>query len=222
MRARQEKPGSASRAAHSCQTPSAVSASIDELIGLKELEQRRTGVKRAWYEPGGRLPPPGEDGSADLRYVLAVAKEIGEQMNDYLVVVTKSTVPVGTAEKVRKELAAALKASRAGALVARELTNRPDLGLEAIGFVDDWKKVMLKSSAGLAGRWKLVWQCVIGDFDFSATLDALDETHPYAKAGLMLRATLEPGSPMAMRFPKRSAGARAGRSPRATRCKHSW
>lgn len=37
-------------------------ASVDELIALKELEQRRTGVKRAWYEQGGRLPQPGEDG----------------------------------------------------------------------------------------------------------------------------------------------------------------
>ena len=37
--------------------------------------------------------PPGEDGSADLKYVLAVAREIGAHMNDYLVVVTKSTVP---------------------------------------------------------------------------------------------------------------------------------
>jgi len=45
--------------------------------------------------------PPGEDGSADLKYVLGVAKEIGEKMTDYLVVITKSTVPVGTAEKVR-------------------------------------------------------------------------------------------------------------------------
>ena len=56
--------------------------------------------------------PPGEDGSADLRYVLAVAKEIGEAMTDYLVVITKSTVPVGTAEKVRKELKKALEARK--------------------------------------------------------------------------------------------------------------
>ncbi|NDH90510.1 MAG: UDP-glucose/GDP-mannose dehydrogenase family protein, partial [Flavobacteriia bacterium] len=48
--------------------------------------------------------PPGEDGSADLQYVLAVAREIGEHMSDYLVVITKSTVPVGTAEKVRNSL----------------------------------------------------------------------------------------------------------------------
>ena len=49
--------------------------------------------------------PPGEDGSADLKYVLAVAKEVGRYMQDYLVVVTKSTVPVGTAEKVRLAVA---------------------------------------------------------------------------------------------------------------------
>ncbi len=46
--------------------------------------------------------PPGEDGSADLKHVLKAAAEIGEYMNDYLVVVTKSTVPVGTAERVRE------------------------------------------------------------------------------------------------------------------------
>src|SRR6478736_5378258 len=41
--------------------------------------------------------PPGEDGSADLKYVIAVASAIGGNMNNYMVVVTKSTVPVGTA-----------------------------------------------------------------------------------------------------------------------------
>lgn len=46
--------------------------------------------------------PPGEDGSADLKYVLGVASEIGMHMQDYLVVVTKSTVPVGTASKVKR------------------------------------------------------------------------------------------------------------------------
>ncbi len=45
--------------------------------------------------------PPGEDGSADLKYVLAVAREIGQNMQHYMVVVTKSTVPVGTAKKVK-------------------------------------------------------------------------------------------------------------------------
>ncbi len=46
--------------------------------------------------------PPDEDGSADLSYVLQVAKEVGQNMSDYLVFVTKSTVPIGTAEKVKK------------------------------------------------------------------------------------------------------------------------
>lgn len=45
--------------------------------------------------------PPDEDGSADLQYVLAVAKTIAEHMNDYKVIVDKSTVPVGTADKVK-------------------------------------------------------------------------------------------------------------------------
>jgi UDPglucose 6-dehydrogenase len=48
--------------------------------------------------------PPGEDGSADLKYVLAVARTIGAHMNESKVVVTKSTVPVGTAEKVRQAI----------------------------------------------------------------------------------------------------------------------
>ena len=49
--------------------------------------------------------PPDEDGSADLQHVLEVARTIGEHMNEPKVVVTKSTVPVGTAEKVRAEVA---------------------------------------------------------------------------------------------------------------------
>ncbi len=52
--------------------------------------------------------PPDEDGSADLQYVLAVARTIGQHMSDYKVVVDKSTVPVGTADKVRAVLAEVL------------------------------------------------------------------------------------------------------------------
>ena len=54
--------------------------------------------------------PPDEDGSADLQYVLAAAKSIGRHMTDYKVIVDKSTVPVGTADRVRETVAAALHA----------------------------------------------------------------------------------------------------------------
>ncbi|HWN88330.1 MAG TPA: UDP-glucose/GDP-mannose dehydrogenase family protein [Chitinophagaceae bacterium] len=49
--------------------------------------------------------PPGEDGSADLKYILGVAEELGKILKDYKVIVDKSTVPVGTAEKVRDVIA---------------------------------------------------------------------------------------------------------------------
>jgi len=53
--------------------------------------------------------PPDEDGSADLKYVLAVARTIAERMDDYKVVIDKSTVPVGTADKVREQIESVLR-----------------------------------------------------------------------------------------------------------------
>lgn len=53
--------------------------------------------------------PPDEDGSADLQYVVAAARNIGKYMNDYKVIVDKSTVPVGTADKVKEAVAEELK-----------------------------------------------------------------------------------------------------------------
>ena len=52
--------------------------------------------------------PPGEDGSADLKFVIAVADEIGQKMTDFMVIATKSTVPVTTGEKVRASIQSAL------------------------------------------------------------------------------------------------------------------
>ncbi len=54
--------------------------------------------------------PPDEDGSADLQYVLAVAKNIAENMDDYRVIIDKSTVPVGTADKVKETVQSILNA----------------------------------------------------------------------------------------------------------------
>jgi len=66
------------------------------------------GVEHGLFQLIAVGTPPDEDGSADLRYVLAVARTIGTHMNRYCIVITKSTVPVGTADKVRKEIASAL------------------------------------------------------------------------------------------------------------------
>src|SRR5258708_2076457 len=63
------------------------------------LKESITDVEVAFIAVG---TPPDEDGSADLKYVLAVASDLGKYMEKPLVVVTKSTVPVTTAEKVRK------------------------------------------------------------------------------------------------------------------------
>jgi len=68
--------------------------------------------------------PPDEDGSADLRYVLAVAKTIGQHLQRATVVVNKSTVPVGTADKVRAAIAAELAAR--GAEVAFDVVSNPE------------------------------------------------------------------------------------------------
>jgi len=68
--------------------------------------------------------PPGEDGSADLRYVLAVATEIGKHMNGYGVIVTKSTVPVGTAEKVKQAIKDALE--KRGSNLEYDVASNPE------------------------------------------------------------------------------------------------
>jgi UDPglucose 6-dehydrogenase len=68
--------------------------------------------------------PPDEDGSADLQYVLGVAEEIGQHMQDYLVVATKSTVPIKTAEKVRQKVSEALK--KRGANMAFDVASNPE------------------------------------------------------------------------------------------------
>ena len=78
--------------------------------------------------------PMGEDGSADLQYVLAVAKTIGESMEDYLVVVDKSTVPVGTADKVRETIQAALDAR--GVSLEFDVVSNPEFLKEGAAIQD--------------------------------------------------------------------------------------
>jgi UDPglucose 6-dehydrogenase len=68
------------------------------------------GVEHGLFQLIAVGTPPGEDGSADLRYVLDVARTIGTHMSRYCIVITKSTVPVGTADKVHEELTRTLAA----------------------------------------------------------------------------------------------------------------
>ncbi|MBR5685639.1 MAG: UDP-glucose/GDP-mannose dehydrogenase family protein [Muribaculaceae bacterium] len=68
--------------------------------------------------------PPDEDGSADLKYVLEVARTIGKYMSHYLVVVTKSTVPVGTARKVKEVINEELR--RRGANIEFDVASNPE------------------------------------------------------------------------------------------------
>lgn len=76
--------------------------------------------------------PPGEDGSADLRYILGVADDLGKLITDYKVIVDKSTVPVGTAEKVRRAIAA-------NATVEFDVVSNPEFLREGFA-VDDFMK----------------------------------------------------------------------------------
>ena len=76
--------------------------------------------------------PPGEDGSADLKYILKVADDLGPILADYTVIVDKSTVPVGTADKVRKRIAARAK-------VEFDVVSNPEFLREGVA-VEDFMK----------------------------------------------------------------------------------
>ena len=78
--------------------------------------------------------PSGEDGSADLNHVLAAARNIGKHMKEYKIVVGKSTVPVGTADKVRHEISAELK--RRGAAIKFSVVANPEFLKEGAAVED--------------------------------------------------------------------------------------
>ena len=78
--------------------------------------------------------PPDEDGSADLSYVLSVAREVGQNMSHYLVLVTKSTVPVGTAEKVRSVILEELQ--KRGVNIPFDVASNPEFLKEGTAVKD--------------------------------------------------------------------------------------
>lgn len=81
--------------------------------------------------------PPDEDGSADLRYVLEVAKTIGQNMKKYLVIVTKSTVPVGTAQKVKATIQSELDSRNVN--IGFDVASNPEF-LKEGNAIDDFMK----------------------------------------------------------------------------------
>lgn len=113
--------------------------------GLEQLFERNIKQKRLFFttnlEEGIKdakiiflaLPtPPGEDGSADLKYILKVADDLGPLLKDYTVLVDKSTVPVGTSEKVRLRIAARAK-------VDFDVVSNPEFLREGVA-VEDFMK----------------------------------------------------------------------------------
>lgn len=88
--------------------------------------------------------PPGEDGSADLSYIIGVAKDLGKIIKDYKVIVDKSTVPVGTADKVREAMLETMKqnpnfTSAADQAAAFDVVSNPEFLREGFA-VDDFLK----------------------------------------------------------------------------------
>jgi UDPglucose 6-dehydrogenase len=113
--------------------------------GLEQLFERNTkqgrlnfttnlseGIKGAKMIFLALPTPPGEDGSADLKYVLKVAEDLGPLLTEYTVIVDKSTVPVGTAEKVRAKIAAGCK-------VEFDVISNPEFLREGVA-VEDFMK----------------------------------------------------------------------------------
>jgi UDPglucose 6-dehydrogenase len=104
---------------------------------LRFTTHAKEGVDHGLFQLIAVGTPPDEDGSADLRYVLAVARTIGENMNDYKVVVTKSTVPVGTADKVRGAVRESLE--KRHARVEFDMVSNPEFLKEGAAIADFMK-----------------------------------------------------------------------------------
>ena len=104
---------------------------------LKFTTDAAAGVAHGLFQLIAVGTPPDEDGSADLRYVLAVARTIGENISEYRIVIDKSTVPVGTADKVKNEIAAAL--ARRDSAVEFDVVSNPEFLKEGAAIADFMK-----------------------------------------------------------------------------------
>ena len=117
---------------------------LDEVIARNRKANRLhfttdidEGVRHGLFQFIAVGTPPDEDGSADLQYVTAVARSIGERMADYRVVVNKSTVPVGTADRVRNTIQEALEKRQVG--FEFDVVSNPEFLKEGAA-IDDFMK----------------------------------------------------------------------------------
>ena len=117
---------------------------LDELIARNREKGRlsfttdaKAAVAHGLFQVIAVGTPPDEDGSADLRHVLAVARTIGEHMNEYKIVITKSTVPVGTSDKVKATVGATLIAR--GVQVDFDVVSNPEFLKEGAAIADFMK-----------------------------------------------------------------------------------
>src|SRR3954468_3723542 len=101
---------------------------------LKFTTSAKEGVDHGLFQLIAVGTPPDEDGSADLKYVLAVARSIGEHMDEYKVVIPKSTVPVGTSAKVRAAVDESLK--KRGAELEYDVVSNPEFLKEGAAIED--------------------------------------------------------------------------------------
>ncbi|MGA2191352.1 MAG: UDP-glucose/GDP-mannose dehydrogenase family protein, partial [Steroidobacteraceae bacterium] len=104
---------------------------------LRFTTDARMGVDHGQFQVIAVGTPPDEDGSADLRYVLTVARTIGDHMTEYKVIITKSTVPVGTADKVREAVAQSLEARQVR--VEYDTVSNPEFLKEGAALADFMK-----------------------------------------------------------------------------------
>jgi UDPglucose 6-dehydrogenase len=101
---------------------------------LRFTTDAEEGVAHGLYQFIAVGTPPNEDGSADLKYVLEVANTIGKYMTEYRLIVSKSTVPVGTADKVRAAVVAALEARKAS--IEFDVVSNPEFLKEGDAIAD--------------------------------------------------------------------------------------
>jgi len=104
---------------------------------LKFSSDPKEGVEHGLFQFIAVGTPPDEDGSADLQYVLAVANSIGQHMNEYRVIVDKSTVPVGTADKVKNAVSNCLTDRNLN--IEFDLVSNPEFLKEGAA-IDDFMK----------------------------------------------------------------------------------